>query len=134
MAFDSRDEMERCIDLRCRQIRGEVSCIHRQVRFVIVPRITKTVTVKMKTKTKQVERTIERAHFYTADFVYIDESHGAVIIEDVKSHYTSTFTDYSLRRANMVWRISKHNARTHGRPFVFRECMVHKKSFEVKDR
>lgn len=132
--FDSRDEMERYIDLRCREIRGEVSCLHRQVRFVIVPRLTKTVTVRLKTKQKQVERVIERAHYYTCDFVYIDEVNGAVIIEDVKSRYTGLFRDYSLRRANMVWRICRHNASTRGRRFVFRECVVHKKSFSTKDR
>lgn len=134
MSFDSRDELERYMDLRCREIRGEVSCIHRQVRFVIVPRLCKIVEVRMKTKIKYVKHVVERAHHYTCDFVYIDNVKGVAVIEDVKSSYTSRFRDYALRRANMLQRISLHNAKMGRRKFVFRECIVHKKSFETKDR
>ena len=134
MSFDSRDELERYMDLCCREIRGEVSSIHRQVRFVVVPRLSKTVEVRLKTRTKHVERVMERAHHYTCDFVYIDNLKDVAVIEDVKSRYTSRFRDYALRRANMLQRISLHNSRRGRRPFVFRECIVEKDRFITKDR
>lgn len=132
--FDSRDEMERYIALCCQLIRGEISSLHRQVKFEIVPRLTRTVAIPLKTKTRYEERVMERARHYTCDFCYIDNVRGVMVVEDVKSHYTQTMTDYSLRRANMVWKIWRHNQRTHGRQVVFRECVVKKNSFKIKDR
>lgn len=133
--FDSRDEMERYIDLRCREIRGEISSLHIHVRFQILPQRTGWRKKQLKTKVKMVPYIIETARHYSCDFLYIDNTIGAIVVEDVKSSFTKGFTDYSLRRACMVNVMLNHmDHRPNSRRWIFRECEVKKNSFKTKDR
>lgn len=131
--FDSHMELDRYIDLRCKEIRGEVSQIRRQVRFEIIPKQTREEHVQLKTKTKVVGKTVELPSYYTCDYLYREGD--CIIIEDVKSSYTRTLADYVLRRKLMVSKIAHHNtARPHGARFVYRECEVKRRSFLINDR
>lgn len=132
MTFDSRQEMERYIELRCKEIRGEVGQIHRQVRFTIIPSVWGWKTRRLKTKVKNVRYLRERAAYYTADFVYREGDR--IIIEDVKSAYTAQLKDYVLRRKLMVQIIERHNkGRWGSAEFVFREAEVTKGETKTRD-
>lgn len=131
--FDSHLEFDRYLDLKCKEIRGEVSQIRRQVRFKIIPRQTREEHVHLKTKTKVVDRTVELASYYTCDYLYREGD--CIIIEDVKSSYTRTLPDYVLRRKLMVSKIARHNASRPGNArFIYRECEVKRRSFFINDR
>lgn len=134
MTFDSRQEMERYIELRCMEIRGEVGQIHRQVRFMIIKPTYGWRQVRLKTKVKEVLYVREKAAYYTADFVYREGSR--IIIEDVKSAYTAKLPDYVLRRKIMVKCLDERNAArvdpSHAY-FVFREAEVTKGKTKTRD-
>lgn len=124
--------MERYIELRCMEIRGEVGQIHRQVRFTIIPPVYGWKTKQLKTKVKSTRYIREHAAYYTADFVYRDGDR--IIIEDVKSSYTAKLKDYVLRRKLMLQIIERHNkARWDSSEFVFREVMVTKGKTNTRD-
>lgn len=131
--FDSRDELKRYIDLSDRQQRGEISCLHRQVSFLLIPRQSKMVVKHMKTKDKVVEKFLENPAIYTCDFLYMED--GVYVIEDVKSFYTRQETDWPLRRKLMVQKIQTHNSKGHGQ-WIFREYIVgtKKKPTKIIDR
>lgn len=105
--WDSKKEYYRWLMLDAMERDGKIRNLVRQVRFQILPQITHNVEKKLKTKTKLVERVLEKAKFYTADFVYEDDEH--VYVEDVKSSYTKTIRDYPLRRHLMRKRIQEIN-------------------------
>lgn len=60
----------------------------------LIKKITETVPVCRKV-------TVERPHYYTADFTYLTLD-GELVVEDVKSEYTRKEPDYILRRALML--------------------------------
>ena len=91
-------DMEKC---------GEIKSLRRQVRYEIIPAIKVVKEVVLKTKTKMVERTDEKAAHYTCDFQY--EEDGVVVIEDAKSEATRHETDYILRRKLMKHLIQEQN-------------------------
>lgn len=87
--FDSQDEWARFLFLQERAKRGEISDLRRQVEYQLLPAQKKAVEVKLKTKTKIVERTVERAVSYVADFVY--QRNGQTVVEDVKGEEKTYF-------------------------------------------
>lgn len=132
--FDSKDEMMRYIDLCDRQERGEISCLHRQVSFLLIPKQSKMVVKHLKTKDKLVETFLEHPVYYTCDFLYIEK--GVYVSEDTKSYFTrSQADDYPLRRKLMVQKIQIHNSKNHGQ-WIFREYIVgtKKKPTKIIDR
>lgn len=133
LEFDSRDEQRRYTELCNRQKRGEISCLRRQVSFLLIPRQTKTVVKHLKTKDKVVEKFLENPASYTCDFLYMEN--GVYVIEDVKSVYTRQETDWPLRRKLMVQKIQAHNTKGHGQ-WIFREYIMgtKKKPLKVIDR
>lgn len=131
--FDSKDEMMRYIDLCDRRKRGEISCLHRQVSFLLIPRQSKMVVKHLKTKDKMVEKFLENPAIYTCDFLYIEGD--TYIMEDVKTFFTRQETDWPLRRKLMVQKIQAHNSKNHGQ-WIFREYIVgtKKKPTKIIDR
>lgn len=96
MIFDSGTERDRYRVLREAQERGLISDLRLQVVFTLIPRQTERVEVKLKTKTKVVERFCEHPLTYQADFVYLKD--GKEVIEDSKGYATE---DYVIRRKLM---------------------------------
>lgn len=96
MIFDSGTERDRYRVLREAQARGLISDLRLQVVFTLIPRQTERVEVKLKTKTKIVERFCEHPLTYQADFVYFKD--GKEVIEDSKGYATE---DYIIRRKLM---------------------------------
>ena len=96
ITFDSTPEVDRYRILREAQKRGLISDLQLQKVFTLIPRQTEAVEVKLKTKTKIVERFCEHPVTYAADFVYIRD--GKEVVEDIKGFATE---DYILKRKMM---------------------------------
>ena len=82
--FDSKGEWQRWLVLKEAQDKGEISDLRRQVKYILIPTQYKAVEVKLKTKTKVVQRVAEHEISYKADFVY--EKDGETIVEDYKGY------------------------------------------------
>ena len=98
----------RYVELLDMQRRGLISALQRQVKYEIIPAIKVVKEVALKTKTKLVERTDEKAAHYTCDFQYYDRD-GVLVIEDAKSQATRQEKDYVLRRKLMKNLIQEQN-------------------------
>ena len=120
--FDSRDEMNRYIELCDMQGKGLISNLRRQYSFELIPRQSKMVVKHLKTKNKMVEKFLENAAIYTCDFMYMEN--GVYVVEDTKSWFSrSQADDYPLRRKLMVQKIQSHNSKGRGQ-WIFREYIV----------
>ena len=95
--FDSRTERGRYYALQTLEKAGEISDLRLQVPFEIIPAIYETVEVQLKTKTKQVQKLVQRASHYVADFVYKDKD-GNEVVEDAKGFRTP---EYLLKKKMM---------------------------------
>ncbi len=95
--FDSRRERSRYYTLQMLEKAGEISDLRLQVSFELIPAIYETVEVQLKTKTKQVQKLVQRAAHYVADFVYKDKD-GNIVVEDSKGYRTK---DYELKKKMM---------------------------------
>lgn len=95
--FDSRRERSRYYTLQVLEKAGEISDLRMQVPFEIIPAIYETVEVQLKTKTKQVQKLVQRAAHYFADFVYKDKD-GNMVVEDSKGFRTK---EYLLKKKMM---------------------------------
>lgn len=95
--FDSRRERSRYYTLQVLEKAGEISELRMQVPFEIIPAIYETVEVQLKTKTKQVQKLVQRAAHYVADFVYKDKD-GNMVVEDSKGFRTK---EYLLKKKMM---------------------------------
>lgn len=84
--FDSRKEANRYRELRLMQRAGKIVGLRLQVPFELIPNQYETVTVQLKTKTKQVDKLVERKIEYIADFVYTDLETKQTVVEDVKGY------------------------------------------------
>lgn len=132
--FDSKDEKNRYIELCDLQEKGLISCLHRQVPFLLIPKQSKSVVKHLKTKDKLIEKFLEHPAYYTCDFLYIEN--GVYVCEDTKSYFTRTQADdYPIRRKLMVKKEQEHNKKQHGQ-WIFREYIVgnKKKPTKIIDR
>lgn len=132
--FDSKDEMNRFIDLESKQAHGLISGLRRQYAFELIPRQSKKVVKHLKTKDKVVDQFLENRVIYTCDFLYLEN--GVYVCEDTKSWFSrSQADDYPLRRKLMVQKIQSHNAKGRGQ-WIFREYIVgtKKKPGKIIDR
>lgn len=84
MKFDSKKELKRWLQLLDLEKTGEISNLRRQVEYTLIPNFYKTEIVRLKTKTKTVEKFDGYGVKYCADFVYNTKS-GEEIVEDVKA-------------------------------------------------
>lgn len=97
VVFDSKKERNRYETLLNLERAGLIKDLRRQVPFEIVPAVYVQEERQLKTKVKIVERCVQRAAHYVADFVYNDME-GNVIVEDTKGYRTS---EYLLKKKMM---------------------------------
>ena len=97
MIFESRRERNRYIILSALQRAGEISDLRMQVSFELIPAVYETVEKQLKTKVKMVERCVQKATHYIADFVYKDKD-GNIVVEDSKGMKTK---EYILKKKMM---------------------------------
>lgn len=95
--FDSTIERSRYYTLSMLEKAGEISDLRMQVPYELIPAIYETQEVQLKTKTKQVQKLVQRATYYVADFVYKD-AEGNEVVEDVKGFRTA---EYRLKKKMM---------------------------------
>ena len=82
--FDSKREAERWCELKLTERAGLISDLRRQVRIELIPKVGK-----------------HRARYYVADFQYLNNETGRMVVEDVKGVHTQT---YELKKAIIRWR------------------------------
>lgn len=102
--YDSVRERDRHMFLLGEAAHGVIRDLRRQVEFELIPAITETVEVQLKTKTKQVERVVQRAITYRADFVYVRVSDGVQVVEDIKISPALLPKEYVLKEKMFRWR------------------------------
>lgn len=78
--------------------------LRRQVAYELVPEITESVEVQLKTKTKTVVKVVQRAVTYRCDFEYVRCSDGATIVEDVKICPALIPKEYVIKEKLFRWR------------------------------
>lgn len=102
--FDSKKEGQRYRELSLMQRAGKISGLRLQVPFELVPNQYETVTVQLKTKTKQVEKLVERKIEYIADFVYTDLETNETVVEDVKGYKQGgAYAVFQIKRKLMLY-------------------------------
>ena len=88
--FDSKKERSRYYTLQVLEKAGEISDLRMQVPFEIIPAVYEKVEKQLKTKVKIVDRCVQRATHYIADFVYTDKD-GNMVVEDAKGMRTEKY-------------------------------------------
>lgn len=96
--FDSKKEAMRYLILKDRQDHNEINDLQMQVPYELLPAVYEEQIVHLKTKDKVVNKCIQRAVNYIADFVYNDSKTGKQVIEDVKGRKTK---EYLLKKKMM---------------------------------
>lgn len=97
MTFDSLREYRRFCELRLLEKAGQITDLHRQVKFVLVPAQYEPDTIGKRGGVKR-GKLMEREVSYVADFVYTED--GKRIVEDSKGFRTK---DYIIKRKLMLW-------------------------------
>lgn len=101
--FDSTKEYNIYLKLLQRVKMGEITDLHRQVEFVLIPTQYETVIKQLKTKSKEVHRVKEHGVSYFADYVYFDVKSQNKVVIDVKSEITRKNAYYILKRKLMLF-------------------------------
>lgn len=99
LVFDSKKEKERYDKLLEMEREGKIWNLRRQVEYLLLPAVTETVPVQLKTKVKYKEVTLYRETNYKADFVYIED--GEEVVEDVKASKWFQDPVYKLKKKLM---------------------------------
>jgi len=102
--FDSARERDRYIYLLEREARGDIMSLRRQVVYELVPGITETIEVQLKTKVKEGEKVVQRAVTYRCDFEYVRCSDGATVVEDVKICPALMPKEFVIKEKLFRWR------------------------------
>ena len=92
MEFDSKKELTRWKELEWKQRAGQITDLRRQVRYELLPKQTRA------------DGTTERAIFYVADFVYVEN--GQEIVEDVKGYRdpsSAAYAKFTIKRKMMLY-------------------------------
>lgn len=101
ITFDSELERDRYIYLSGQKDSGNILSLERQVAVELIPAVTASEEVRLKTKTVTKEKVVQRAVKYVADFVYTLPD-GSVIYEDTKSRITVLNKDFILKRKMLL--------------------------------
>ena len=99
ITFDSHPEVDCYRILREAEKKGLICDLKLKEVFTLIPRQTERVEVKLKTKTKIVEKFCEHPLTYESDFTYTQD--GKKIILDVKSDWLTE--DYRIKRKVARW-------------------------------
>lgn len=97
--FDSKREARRYIELRYLEQCGKISDLKMQVKFVLIPAQREPDTVGKRGGIKK-GKLLERECAYIADFTYIDNSTGGLVVEDTKGMRT---TEYIIKRKMLLY-------------------------------
>jgi hypothetical protein len=100
---DSIKEARRWNELKLLERAGVITDLHRQVKFVLIPKLEETyerISQKTGKRLKDGVRTLEHECAYVADFVYQDAKTGELFVEDTKGVKTK---DYIIKRKLMLW-------------------------------
>lgn len=103
--FDSRKEERRYHELYMLEKAGQIFALRTQVPFELIPAQYETYERYGKDgkRLKDGQRLIERACIYRADFVYIDNSTGKTVVEDVKGYKDgAAYNIFSIKRKLML--------------------------------
>lgn len=115
--FDSKIEAARYSQLILMQKAGEIEGLELQPKFILQQSIR--ISVNGKNKTQLMIK-------YYGDFKYIEN--GKVIVEDVKSKFTSSDAQYKLKRKILVNQQEQHGFD------IFREYIyINRSKQEIKD-
>jgi len=102
--FDSARERDRYIYLLEQEARGNIMFLRRQVVYELVPEITETIEVQLKTKVKRAVKVVQRAVTYRCDFEYMKSADGTTVVEDVKICPALIPKEYVLKEKLFRWR------------------------------
>ena len=94
--YDSKKEAKRAAELRLMEQAGEISDLHEQVRYELLPPFR-----------DENGKVIERDVSYVADFVYTVTATGERVVEDVKGYRNPSSAPYRvfvLKRKMMLHR------------------------------
>lgn len=96
--FDSIKEGKRYINLLEKERNGEISALQTQVKYVLIPSQYESYERygKKGQRLKDGRRNVEREIAYIADFVYVDNSTGKTVIEDVKGYKNKKSGAYAI--------------------------------------
>jgi len=97
--FDSRKEARRYSVLLLLERGHKISNLQRQVSYELIPAIYRDEVVHLKTKDKTVQKCVQKAVHYIADFVYTDNETGETVVEDTKGVRTK---EYKLKKKMML--------------------------------
>lgn len=91
--------------------------------YEIIPKLTKTIYIQLKTKVKAVERVVEQNAEYTCDFQYSRNTERGIEIHIVefKSSYSAKARDYTLRRKLIRRNIALWNEQEGWEKWIFDE-------------
>ena len=102
--FDSKREARRYQELALLEKVGAISDLKRQVKYVLIP-AQREQTNEIYTKGRKKGcfkpgKLIEREVAYIADFVYLDNRTGEIVVEDAKGMRTK---DYVIKRKMLLY-------------------------------
>lgn len=99
--FDSKKEARRYCKLKLLEKAGEIKCLERQVKYVLIPAQYDYYERygKKGQKLKDGHTLLEKECSYIADFQYHDARTGKLIVEDTKGLRTK---DYIIKRKLML--------------------------------
>lgn len=109
--FDSTREYRRYLALKEAQDKGLISDLEVHKKFTLIPPVVETIEVQLKTKTKMVEKVVQKAITYTADFVYTKD--GQEVIEDVKISEYMLPKEYLLKEKLFFYNFRKRIKRVY---------------------
>jgi len=99
--FDSRKEARFYLFLKEAEKKGDISDLKLQVPYELIPAIYEDQVIHLKTKDKIVQRCVQKAVRYVADFVYIETSSNQEVVVDVKGGNATRTPEYKLKKKMM---------------------------------
>lgn len=100
IVFDSKKEANRYRELKLMEKAGEITDLRRQVKYELIPAQYEMGTRIQGSKVQTVERCVEKAVTYYADFVYRDNMTEETVVEDAKGVKTEA---YKIKKKLMLW-------------------------------
>ena len=98
--YDSKKEMKRHQELLLLEKVGKISNLRRQVKYILIP-VQREYTCETDRKGNYKKgKVLERECTYIADFEYIDNESGEVVVEDTKGYRTEV---YRIKRKMMLY-------------------------------
>ena len=102
--YDSIGEANRFAFLKMMERSGQIANLRYHVMYEMIPAIMEDVVVHLKTKDKVVNKTVQMARYYEADFVYTVTATGEEVVEDFKGKETELF---KFKKALFLYKYGK---------------------------